>query len=274
MAFRRLTSVAIACCVGVALVGFGNGVASASGPCGGYGYSAQLTASTSGAVVCPGDSNPYYGYNGVDGQIQTPPQLAPIPINNDAHSIGYVDANFNTANSAWLQIGWASGLVTRGHTISNCTFDINCIYSYNQYLLYFEQLEPNGFYFIKHMGSLGLSGLVTYRIQYSSSDNCWLTYYNNSTLTDSSCVVYPISGFMAAANETWSGPSGYMGMPMSNFGSATPNTNQTMRLHGASGWADWSAGVTTAIVQNRPDFAYSPYVTGDHRHFQTYGAVR
>lgn len=244
--------------------------ASNANPCGGdhtFAYAGQNTATGNGAGECP--DNLAYTYYGVDGQIETPPALAPIASGDLDHSAGYLAAWFNTANTSWVQIGWMMGKLGNG-VPGTCAYDSDCLYSWNQYLLYYERHTSGGGYLVKHYGSLSLSGLVTYRI--TQSAGCWYTYRNYNVQVDKVCSGLAPSGAMVAANETHQGTTYYKGMPLSNFGSATPNTNQTLRIRPGSTWTDWTSATNTFRVESRPDFFHSLYAYWYH--FLTYGAVR
>jgi hypothetical protein len=199
---------------------------------------------------------------GVDGRIKTPAAL-PSNLGTDDHSLGFLNAGFNNLQ-AWLSVGWMIGYLgdpTGSH-----------ISSYNQYRLYFEQQYPNnGIFYVRDVSALALTGQVNYRIEYKGG-GCWETFYNDTVSADFSCH-YPISGSMSATNETGNGGTGtYSSMPESWFGSSTPNTNATMRLKGATGWADWASTVKTSSVQYRPYFYYS--IAARCTYFKTFGATQ
>ena len=241
------------------MVAWPHSAAAVTLPCNGaFAYASQYTSTSALSSACP--SNLYYGYTGVDGQISTPSSL-PSNLGADDHSAGFLDAQFSTP-STWIKVGWMVGYFSgNGYTIQ----------SPNQYRLYFEETYPSGYYFLQNVSPLALSGHVTYRIEYIGN-GCYNTYYNYDTLTDSSCG-FPISGAMVAANETGNGGTGsYSSMPLSWFGSATPNTNQTLRLKGGAGWSDWSSAKTTSTTDYRPYFTYS--IVSRYIYIKTYGSTQ
>lgn len=124
-------------------------------------------------------------------------------------------------------------------------------------------------YFLSNVSPLALGGNVIYRISYAGS-GCWDTYYNYSTLTDTSCG-YPVSANLQANNEASGSGGSYVRMPLSYFGSATQNTNSTLRVRGSSGWSDWTTNVAfLESTSGTPQFDYtnlSPYY-----YFKTVGS--
>lgn len=222
-----------------------------------FAYAGQMTSTTAGESACPNYG--YFGYVGIDGQIQTPGAL-PSGLSVDDRALGYLNASFNNYQ-AWLQVGWMAGYL--GDSSSS-------ISSYDAYRLYFEQLYPSGFYYVKNVSGLGYGGKVTYRIDYAGN-GCWKTFYNYNVQTDYSCS-YPASSLMSASSETGNGGTGsFSSMPRSWFGVAASNTNQTLRLRGSTGWHDW-VNDTTWVTQYRPYFYWSPAAT--YTHFTTVGSTQ
>jgi len=234
-----------------------------------YAYAGQYTSQSATSDTCF-DTSGYFGWAGIDGAVTTPATY-PAPLDSFDHNLGTLNAQFSVGSSSnfWIQIGWMFGAVGPGQcTQTNPT----CLISRSNYSLYFETNDPDGYYSIAKVSNLSLSTSVTYRVQYASTDGCWHAYYNYNTQVSTYWCNYPTSGEMGAWNEIYSNVN-YVQMPISDFGSSTPNTNSTLRLLGASGWRDWTSAATTTTVQNRPYFYWSPFVSGSFIHFRTYGAV-
>jgi hypothetical protein len=232
-----------------------------------YAYAAQYTSVSPGSGTCF-DAPGYFGWAGVDGQITTPSTF-PTRVNNADHNLGFLEAKFTSygTTESWIQIGWLFGVVGANCQVGSPA----CVSSTNQYSLYVESLDPFGYYTINKLSPLSLGTSITYRVQYSS-DGCWHAYYNYNTPVSGSWCNYPTSAAVDATNEVYSSTN-YVAMPLSDFGSSAPNTNQTLRLLGSGGWRDWTSSVVTTVVQNRPYFYWSPFVSGQYHHFLTYGSV-
>jgi hypothetical protein len=216
-------------------------VSQASGCHGSYHYAFQFT-SHSTYQDHTGCANPdlYGGWIGVDGQIQTPTAVPTLDSSQD-HDAGWMGVYWIGANGAkdtWLQIGWYTGIIA--NTLGSCQPTL-CVQRTGSFGLYVEYQKANGtVYHVYDKSSLGLGGHVTYRVQYAPTlgSGCWTAYYNYSTVAATVCGL-PTSGPIWVVNEL-DNNSGLANMASSEFGTATPGTNETLRLFGAQGYQDWN----------------------------------
>lgn len=245
----------------------------------GYHYAGMITTTTNvGAehwtTQCSGPQTtsnftPYYGWAGIEGQIQTPPTNTAIGALDADHQAGWIGINF--ANGGWIQIGWFRGTV-------GCDASHQVSYSGTGYHMDIEVVNDANAaatcvgYSIVNQSPLSLGGTVSYRIEYTSG--CWDVFYGAAHPVHR-CDLQPISGFAEMENELYGGDDTVM--PSSDFGVASSSSASALRLKGAGGWVPWTTTISHGTEEHdwrgRTDnekTVVSAYSTWWH--MKTYGA--
>ena len=168
----------------------------------------------------------------------------------------------STGTNAWLQTGWYSGAGGE------------CQVSGGNYRLYVEWKRPGEGAHCVDVSPLALGGSVIYRVQFAGN-GCWDAFYNYSTLAVEVCGM-PNSMVAEMNNELLNNSGGTTVMPRSVFGASDPNTNNALRLLGASGYQPWDSALTvggTLYYDERQGTAPYYYMSSQNLFFNelTYG---
>jgi hypothetical protein len=223
-----------------------NPVASAAegyscGSINGYHYAGQLTALDNTFTQC-GTTREYQGWNGVDGQLQTPATLASLGNYQTDHSIGLLSAQLAN-DKYWLQLGWYTGIIG-GPPPPNCVYP-SCTWRGVTYGYYVENMSPAG-YTVEDFGQAPLNSGRTSDLIYNASSGCWeayLTYGGNMSMQD--CYESVDSGAMWVTTEMESSSGVAAGMPLTYFGASNSGTNQALHVHGGAGWVSWNGSLSS-----------------------------
>ena len=210
---------------------------------GGYHYAGQVTALDSTFTQC-GVTREYGGWNGVDGQLQTPATLATLGNYATDHTLGLFPAQIDN-DTYWLQLGWYTGIISNGPVPPLCFYP-NCVYRNSTYGYYIENQSPSG-YLVEDFGPAALGSARTSDMIYNASSGCWeayLSYGGSVSFQDCKEGAFH-SGAMWATSEMLSQSGVAAGLPTSYFGTTNPNTNAALRLHGGNGWVSWNGSLSS-----------------------------
>jgi len=223
-------------------------------------YAGQYTAMDSNYTQCA-PFNEYGGWNGVDGQLQTP---ATVPsMGNDAfdHVAGLLSAQLDN-DTRWVQLGWYTGLATETEYWYNCTYPL-CTWRCCQTMGYYVETVDSQGYTINDYGQALVNTARTSAMIYNASSGCWeayLTYDGKMSTQDCFEGIYH-SGAMFAASEMYDASGTAPGLPTSYFGSSSPNTNAALRLHGGNGWVSWNGSLSSYYTETFDEHSYIPGYT-------------
>ncbi len=260
-----------------ALVSFSAPAAAGTACAGGYGWMNQYTSSAPGYYNYPAScslNSPYYGWLGIDGEIDTPTSVTPLTDSNTQHDLGHIAMAFDSygpLGSSQIQIGFYTGRVS--DATAGCQYG-HCVSKAGSYGLYLETYyAPTKAYSVYSYGDYALNHGVIFRIEHDHTNGCWDTYSNYSFLLSVDCE-FPQSGAGYMAREIEA--PGYAGsVPTANFGSATAGTNNALRLHNATTWEPWDTGLaaqgtaTSDLRNTTPPYYLSPYA--NYYHVKTFG---
>jgi hypothetical protein len=221
----------------------------ACGSAWGLHYAGQVTSTNATFTQC-GTTTEYQGWNGINGQIQTPGTTLTLGNYQEDRVSGYLSAQLNS-DSDWVQTGWFTGTITnQGVPPSSCDPPV-CVQRSGSYGRFVENQGPTG-YQIEDFGTVALNSVVTSRVVYNASTGCWeayLTYSGSLAMED--CFDATSSGAMLATTEMDSVSGVTVPLPPALFGTSNSNTNQALRLHGGSGWVPWNQSSTTERFDER-----------------------
>jgi hypothetical protein len=191
----------------------------------------------------------YFGWVGVNGQIQTPSHFPNLGGSSSNHSIGWVGMYFNDPvgplGHSMVQEGWLAGCIgANGQAL--CADTSTGLLPYSE--TYFAAqdtytVNPGGF-------SLTYSSAHIYRIEWDGV-HCWNLYMNYSTFQDAMCdwpnppTQVPRSGAAMAVSEIDSVNGHQVEMPTTIYGYGDPNTNNALRIRGGAGYVAWTPSLST-----------------------------
>jgi len=164
----------------------------------------------------------------MDGQISYPSQY-PYLGNQNNHSAGWIGIAFS--DGGWVQEGWYEGCIggsCRTRNLGRYTEVMN---------------GSTGFYEFKDWDTAPLAGSSIFLIEYAGS-GCWHLYLDYSVLKETYCSL-PGSGVPEAVSEVYSGDGSSVSMPVTVYGYSDPNTNNALRIKGASGFVPWTSSLSS-----------------------------
>lgn len=242
----------------------------------GFAWMRQYTSLTSAYYADPAactPQNPYYGWLGVDGEVDAPPSVTPLSSPEGQHDLGHVAMVFDELGplgNTQMQVGFYTGTIALDPT--NCTVG-TCVRRSGSYGLYLESYDaPTDAYSVFSYGGYGLSQPVVFRIQYDAVSGCYKVYSFYSNLFSTDCRP-PVSGMSYMARET----AGFYGgsLPTANFGNSNASTNNALHVHNARTWEVWDTGLIahgtarSDLRNTPPPYYVSPYV--NYYHIKTFG---
>jgi hypothetical protein len=209
----------------------------------GYHYAYESTVGSGyGGLYNPPNcvAGPDYGWVGIDGLLTYPshfPDLNGNALQN--HAAGYAAISF--ADGGWVQEGWYAGCLVnemycRQSVLGRYTEILN------------KSVTPNFYEFID-WDTAAFSGTSIFRIEYASG-GCWKMYFDYSTLKKTYCGL-PGSGRPEAVGEVKTIVGNSVEMPLTVYGSSSPNTNSGLRIKSANGWGSWTTTVSTGYYDER-----------------------
>jgi hypothetical protein len=197
----------------------------------------------------------YGGWNGVDGQLQTPSSNITLGNYWVDHEAGWLGALWSFPVYS-MQTGWYTGTVSN-EAVGYCHTG-TCVQRNGNYGRFVENTEPGGFYSVWDYGSAGLGSVVTSRVVYNGQDGCWEAYITYSGLLKGQDCSEPATGVMMATAEMKAGSGTAPYLPLAYFGTSNPNTDQAMRLHGANGWEPWDTSLVAQYTERFDEHGYTP----------------
>jgi hypothetical protein len=236
---------------------------SAASACPSRGYHRAMLATVRSSTVshtCGFVGPAYEGWLGINSQITTPNASANLANTTADHAVGWIGMVNYGAELNWIQIGWYTG------GIAGCPIVPN-----GQYGLYLEWKIPGDSSHCIRLSPLAYGSNVTYRIQHMGN-GCWQGYYNYNTAAGGQVCGLPRTMSAQAVNELANGSGNSTTMPRSVFGSASPNTNQALRLMGANGYEPWDTSLLaggTAVGDERTGSAPHYYVSAYNLYYRT-----
>lgn len=192
----------------------------------------------------------YFGWVGVNGQIQAPSHFPSLGGTKD-HSVGYLMMGFHDnppgpLGYSFVQTGWLAGcLAENGQQL--CATPSTGLLSYTE--MYFDAVNQ---YFVNEgaAGGLAYGSTSIFRIEWDGV-HCWNLYMNYNTWSDALCdwtsppAPVPRSGAAEMISETDSHYGIRVEMPTTIYGYSNPNTNNALRIKGAAGYAAWTPTLST-----------------------------
>lgn len=239
-----------------------------------YDYAQQYTATSSAfyhpSGTCPivGSASTYYGWVGVNGQIQAPSHFPGLGNPQDTlnHSLGWLEMGF-TNPPGWIQVGWIAGCL-----VSACSpSPVGSLGLYDESY----DLGTTPTTDVEYAdGTLPFNSTVIVNVEfypsYYPNINCWIISINYNLAIR----------FLCSGGRTWNWTSGApavgsetcvcdhvstneVEMPVTIYGASNPNTNNALRIKGAAGYVPWtqtlSTGGTAAYDErNCPNPSYCP----------------
>lgn len=223
----------------------------------GYHYAGQLTSTSNAFTQCATPSD-YEGWNGVDGQLQTPATLAQLGNYTTDHELGLFSAQLDNG-SFWLQLGWYTGQI--GTVVNgNCDYAV-CTERFITYGYYIEDMTPQG-YTVFDKGYAPNGSARTSDMIYNKNTGCWEAYLSYGGLaSETDCTESYHTGAMWATTEVEISSGVVATMPTAVFGTSNPNTNAALRLHGANGWVSWNGSLSSYYTATFDEHSYTPAYT-------------
>jgi hypothetical protein len=255
---RGATIAVIAVIANLVVIPLGSSVALASS-CSSYQeyhYAWQWTATTAAFYHYPSSvlTNAYYGWVGIDGNIQFPNHVPTLGSSGDcAHSIGSIGVYFNdppgTYGHSVIDTGWYTGCFILNNP-PTCRYITLGAYDevYN---------AATGSYQAPDISYEAPSTVITFKIEYNSSSGCFNSYWQYNVYTNTICRYS--SGVMFAGSEAHTHVSGtIVEMPVTYYGSSTIGGNNELRIKGANGWVTWTTSLSSYTTSRYDESTGAP----------------